>query len=174
MLQSKNYHPPATILVLIAMTIAMFLLITALAIDAGRILVIKTKLQSIADQSVNAGASIIGDLILTAATNHQNADPKLNTINDPLQLITEQDIQNILNSESEIIKETEKYLNLNSQNSNIEIQNYQIIYPYNYITGDSKLFVKIIIEHRKDLIFGKLIREDFVDLKIESVSAMQI
>ncbi|OGJ44501.1 hypothetical protein A2263_05625 [Candidatus Peregrinibacteria bacterium RIFOXYA2_FULL_33_21] len=164
----------ANILVLTVLSMAIIMMLFGVIIDLGQSYLTKAKIQTIADHSASAGATVVGDMILKAAENNLVSDPSLQNIENSLLLITKDDIEDIVSDKSRVTDEVKKYISLNSQSNHLQVENYEIIYPYDYYQGNSKIMTKVIIKKDQNFFFAKLLNKNKITITAEAISSMPI
>lgn len=163
----------ASVLVLTTIFILLLFISMGFAIDLGGAYVFKAKLQVAADHASQAGSTVVGDMILEKAQANLDLNPNQDDSN-VLELLTEEDISEILMTAYRVEARAEEYLLLNEQSHNLEIYDYQIEYPYEYSQESQLLLTRVNLQASYKFYFSAFLGEDAVDIEVESVSSIPI
>lgn len=148
------------------------LILTGLVIDGGMVFVKKAKLQSIADNAANAGASMVGDEIVDIVNAKLAADPEFEVPENILDALDDTDRDQLAASSGPKSKASE-YITLNNSN-NFNLNQEDIVFPYNYSPGDSNISIKIDLGTIHELYFTSMLGIQNQQVTAESIALIGI
>lgn len=136
----------------VALFIPILMILAGLTIDGGMLFVKKAELQLIADNAASAGISILTD--------------------EMLEMTEDSEQDTLSNSRSPIITAYD-FIDKNNTNS-IEFDDKNIIYPYNYNSGDSNISIKVELTTKNIFYFTSVLGLNEKPISAESIASIQI
>jgi hypothetical protein len=174
-------------LVLVALALLAMVILLALVVDGGRLLAEKQQLQRGADGASQAGASMVGDLIVTRAAMRQAtamaAPPEPSPtptppLTDSLAWLTPEDILWLTGSSEAQGLVCTMALNYADRNrvgtANPSVSVAEAVFPYAYEAGNRSVQVRVHIVRSTDLFLPGIWNQDRTVLDVTSTSDMQI